>query len=192
MVSPIWVTPWASLQPISRLLSRTLAQEHARGVCGNCHSVPGTPVLENKIVVFSVLGPRSPLDFVEFYKLPVRHIRGVEPQIVTNRGRDVEAGSAVEVVGRAVFSKDVLPMVRPKGAAISPLGVTNAPAGVAYGHPAVTAHAHAVSHEGGAEPRNDDPGFRFVGRSLHVVLGEGNVEGVEFWGESGRQVAASL
>ncbi len=115
-----------------------------------------------------------------------------DTKVVAHGGGDIDARSFVLRSLWLGIAKDVGVVIGGEGAAIFPLRVADfsiaddlEPASLTNG----VAWFRIVSFK----PRNDASGFGFVlGVVQAIVVGEGNVERVELWGESLREVSVSL
>src|ERR1700757_3478553 len=78
---------------------------------------------QDESIIVTVHCPRALCDFAKFDKPPITVVDISKPKIISDCGRDIKAGAAVQVRPRTLIAKDVLPMICAEGAAIFPLSI---------------------------------------------------------------------
>jgi len=149
----------------------------------------GLPVHEG--IVRAIHRPWSFRDLRKLNEAPVDFHHIADSEVVAHGGGNIDARALVFGSLRLGIAKDVGVVIGGEGAAIFPLRVADfsiaddlEPASPANG----VAGFWAVSFK----PRNDSCGFGFVpGVVQAIVVGEGDVERVELWGESQREVSVA-
>src|SRR6187551_908672 len=79
--------------------------------------------VERKGIVLSVVFPRTVRHLVFFHKTPVTVVATAEAKVVTNGGRQVDAGTVVFRVAGPGITEDVVSIRGDEGTAIAPLSV---------------------------------------------------------------------
>ena len=127
----------------------------------------------------------------EFDEAPVALHFVADLKEVPDSGRDVDTGILVFGVLGLFISKNILPVVGSEGTAVLPLGIADALVGDDLDPPPLAdclARAGAVAFK----PGNGAGGFRFVSLVVDaVVVGQGDVERIEFGSETFWNIAAS-
>ena len=78
------------------------------------------------MIVLAIASPRTRWHVLRVHELPVRHIRRLQQEIITHRGRNIQTRAMVQVGLGTLTAENILKMIGAKRAAIFPLGVAGA------------------------------------------------------------------
>src|SRR6516225_6809781 len=107
----------------------------------------------NEVIVFTVASPRPRRHIAHFHKLPIDYVCWSQAEIVAHGGGNAESSAMIRVWSWTLTSKNILPIICGKRAAILPLRKTGSIA-FANGNPAMPAHRFSRPRIGLFEPRN--------------------------------------
>lgn len=131
-------------------------------------------------------------NFAIFDEFPGNAVAAADSEEVAHGWADIDAGIAVAVWLRCLSFENVLPIVCVEGAAVLPLGVAYF-AAVVDGDPAALADGPPGSFVGFPIPWDDFRGLGVMPSARSdVVVGQGDVKGIELRCESGRSVSKAL
>src|SRR5262249_17380209 len=78
------------------------------------------------MVVLAVAAPWPGGHVLSIHEFPIGHVGRLQPKVIAHRGRNIEAGTVIQVWLRFFVPKDILEVVRAEGPAVFPLRVAGA------------------------------------------------------------------